>query len=340
MAEALSRNTQALLLLTAPLLTERGTASPDLLSLDEYNRLALQLREAGMQPADLLTAGAVRVCEGRQDAPDDESSGQATLDADRLERLLGRGFLLSQAVDHWQTRALWVLSRADADYPTRLRERLGRDAPVLLYGCGDRALLGAGGLAVTGAHKVSEDVTSFAEGVGALAASAGATVIVAGTRGVHEAAMRGALEGGGTVVGVLPDKLEAAAMDRVHRAPLLGGALALVSPHDPRTPPDIDKALACNRSLYTLADAALVVAPGLNKGVPWAGAVQQLEQPTHGPLFVRGSGSSDKASAALQESGALPWPDPADAAALMALLSGKPPKPPGPAGQSRLPFGR
>jgi len=54
MIEPLTPNTQAILLLTAPLIAGRGETSRDLLSLGEYNRLVLILRQKQKQPADLL----------------------------------------------------------------------------------------------------------------------------------------------------------------------------------------------------------------------------------------------------------------------------------------------
>ena len=79
------------------------------------------------QPADLLAPDAgelLREC-------------QPVIDEPRLKRLLARGFLLSQAIERWQARAIWVVSRADAEYPRRLKARLKDDAPPVLYGCGD-----------------------------------------------------------------------------------------------------------------------------------------------------------------------------------------------------------
>ena len=134
------------------------------------------------------------------------------LDSERLERLLGRGFLLAQAVERWRTRAIWVLSRADADYPRRLKQRLGGDAPPILYGCGEAAILGTGGLAVVGSRNVHEALIEYTENVGRLAASAGRGLVSGGARGVDRAAMRGALDAGGRVAGVLADGLEKAAI--------------------------------------------------------------------------------------------------------------------------------
>jgi hypothetical protein len=54
MIAPLTPNTQAILLLTAPLIAGRGDLSAKLLSLGEYNRLAGILREKQKQPADLI----------------------------------------------------------------------------------------------------------------------------------------------------------------------------------------------------------------------------------------------------------------------------------------------
>ena len=121
MTPALSPNTQAILLLTAPLIAGRGTSSSDLLSPGEYKRLARHLREIQRQPADLVSPDAaelLRAC-------------QPVIDEARLQRLLGRGFLLSQVIERWQARAIWVVSRADAEYPRRLKARLREDAPAV-----------------------------------------------------------------------------------------------------------------------------------------------------------------------------------------------------------------
>src|SRR5262245_14645245 len=118
MSASLSPNTQAILLLTAPLIAGRGEPSQAPLALDEYNRLARLLRDHHRQPADLMGPAAGEVI----------AECRSAVDAARLESLLARGFLLSQAVERWQARAIWVLSRADASYPKRLKQRLRTQA--------------------------------------------------------------------------------------------------------------------------------------------------------------------------------------------------------------------
>src|SRR5438093_8572923 len=172
MTAPLTSNTQAILLLNAPLIAGRGETSPRLFSLSEYNRLARLLREKQKQPADLIGA----------DSSDIISVCARQFGSERMEALLGRGFLLSQAVERWQARSIWVISRADPSYPRRLKARLKEDAPPLLYGCGDLALLEKGGLAVVGSRHVDEELISYTEGIGKLAAEARRSLVSGGAK--------------------------------------------------------------------------------------------------------------------------------------------------------------
>lgn len=302
MTPILSPNTQAILLLTAPLIAGRGTASSDLLSPGEYKRLARHLREIQRQPADLVSPDAAEILR----------ACQPVIDENRLQRLLGRGFLLSQVIEHWQARAIWVVSRADAEYPRRLKARLREDAPAVLYGCGDMGLLETGGLAVVGSRHVDEALIDYTMSIGQLAARAGRTLVSGGAKGIDQAAMRGALEAGGKVCGVLADSLEKTTMNREHRNLLLDGQLVLISPYDPSAGFNVGNAMQRNKLIYALAETSLVVSTDLNKGGTWAGAIEQLDKLAFVPVFVRSTGEPSVGLEALRKKGALPWPNPQD----------------------------
>ena len=315
MNDAPSGNTRAILLLTAPLIIGRERrSSPHPLSAGEYNRLARRLRDLRRQPADLLGDDARTLLEEcRHD-----------LDADRLARLLDRGFLLSQAMERWRTRALWVTSRADAEYPRRLRRRLREQAPPVLYGCGNREDLDTGGLAVVGSRKVDDALIAYTEGVGQLAAGARRTLVSGGARGIDQAAMRGALDAGGTVACVLADGLERAATRREHRNALMDGRLVLICPYDPAAGFLVGHAMQRNKLIYALADAALVVSAEFEKGGTWAGAVEQLDRHRFVSVYVRATGRIGRGLDALLARGARRWRDPDNPAALGSLLDAPP----------------
>lgn len=87
-----SPNTQAILLLTAPLIAGRSEPSPDLLTPGEYKRLARHLHQLSREPGDLLSVDAEAILRDTQ---------PLVFDVARLKRLLARGFALSQAIEQY-----------------------------------------------------------------------------------------------------------------------------------------------------------------------------------------------------------------------------------------------
>ena len=296
----ISLNTQAILLLTAPLIVGKRDQSSEYLTQWEYKKLARFLREIKKQPADLIGTEANEII---------IEIGNF-LDQQRIKKLLGRGFLLSQAIDHWQTRALWVISRADEQYPQRLKERLKDDSPSVLYGCGDLSILDTGGLAVVGSRHVDDVLIQYTQNIGRLAAKAKLTLVSGGARGIDQAAMRGALEVGGKVAGVMADSLERTALERSNRNLLMENQLVLVSPYDPSAGFNVGNAMQRNKLIYALSDAALVVSSDYNIGGTWAGATEQLNKLKLVPIFVRSTGSLNKGLEQLRILGAKSWPNP------------------------------
>ena len=229
--------------------------------------------------------------------------------------------MLSQAVENWQSRAIWVISRADSAYPQRYKNLLGQNRPPILYGCGDVALLDSGGLAVVGSRQISDDLIAYTEGIGRLAAGAQCTLVSGGAPGVDQSAVKGVLDGGGTSVVVLPAKLENGVILRDYRDALMDGRLALISPYDPKAGWSIGQAMGRNKLIYGLSEAALVVESSYNKGGTWPGAVEQLERLHFVPVYVRSAGEYSKGLEGLLRKGALKWAEPKTPEGFRAILA-------------------
>ena len=272
----ISQHTQAVLLLTA-WLGKPGPGQPQPLGNAEWARFAAWLHEQHGAPADLLNG--TQVLEGWNDpkAP-----------ADRLRRLLERSAALAISLERWQRAGLWVVSRSDEHYPRRLKKHLRHGAPPILFGAGDPALLEAGGIAVVGARDANEEELDFTRRLGAQAAAQARNLVSGGARGVDEASMLGALEAEGTAVGVLADSLLRASSSSRYRRFLMDGNLALVSPFNPEAGFRPANAMARNKYIYCLADAAVVVASAKGRGGTWAGATENMRKGWV-PLWVRPS---------------------------------------------------
>ena len=288
----LTHTTQAVLLLTAHFSKPApGDLKP--LSPAEWGRFALWLRDQGQTPEALLAGEPSKLLGGWVDEK---------IPIERVCALLARSPALALALEKWQRAGLWVVTRSDPDYPARLKNLLRNNSPPLFFGCGNRQLLNRGGLTVVGSRNASERDLDFAHKLGGRTATAGFSVVSGGARGVDESAMLGALEKEGTVIGVLADRLLRAATSSKYRAALMRKNLVLVSPFNPEAGFDVGNAMARNKYVYCLSDAAVVVHSGA-KGGTWSGALENL---AHGwvPLWVKPTEDGNSGNAQLVAKGA------------------------------------
>jgi predicted Rossmann fold nucleotide-binding protein DprA/Smf involved in DNA uptake len=295
-ANAPSPATQAVLLLCSPLRAGRNKDVQPL-SIGEFNELEKQLKRVGASLEQLLESDSAALL---------KELG-LTVDAEKITALLGRGFMLSMAMETWQSAGVWVTSRNEADYPERLL-RLKHNSPPLLYGCGKKQLLSQGGLAIIGSRDVDAAGEEFTKRAAASAAREEMQVVSGGARGVDQLAMLAALEAGGTVVGVLADSLLRSATSGKARESIQDGRLTLVSAFDPEAGFNVGNAMQRNKQIYALADFGLVVSSGYNEGGTWSGAIEQLEKLHLTPIFVRAGDDVPEGNRQLLRRDALPFP--------------------------------
>ena len=302
MESTLTPDTQAVLLLCGQL-GQRGGNGPKPLGLRQYNALVSWLKSQGLRPGDLLSAdGRTRLAGFRS----------SEVDSIRVTPLLDRGTALALMVERWERSGLWVISRSDACYPERLKAYLGQTAPPVLYGVGSKELLDRGGLVVVGSRDRSEEDGEFARRVGEYCANEGIAIISGVAKGIDRDAATGALEAGGSALGVLAEGLAKTATSGQYRSGLVSDRLTLVSPYDPDSRWLAYAAMERNKLLYGLSDAALVVASSAETGGTWAGATEALQ---HGrvKVFVKSTGAMAPGNPRLLRMGGIPFPaDPWD----------------------------
>lgn len=273
--DSLSPTAQATLLLTS-YFSKASSESAKPLTNSEWGRFALWLKEKATTPADLLVTDPKALLQGWHDA---------RISAERIIELLNRGHSLALAMEKWQRAGLWVVTRSDPEYPKRLKQRLKTDSPPVLFGCGNKALLNTGGLAVIGSRNASESDLAFTNRVGVKAAAEGIAIVSGGARGVDETAMLGAIKQGGVVIGVMADSLLKAATSSKWRKGLMDDHTVLVSPFYPEASFNAGNAMARNKYVYCLADSSLVIHSG-KKGGTLNGAEENLKK-AWVPLWVK-----------------------------------------------------
>ena len=288
----LTNQTTAILLLTVSLGKPDDSADKPL-SVNEWAKFAAWLRDSNLQPEDLLQSDLKGLLSGWADP---------TIALPRVESLLGRGGALAVRLEKWERAGLRVLTRADAEYPPLLKERLKAKSPPVLFVSGNASRLNNDGIAVVGSRNPTGEDCLFASNFAAQASAQGYSIVSGGARGVDQSAMLGALEREGTVVGVLSGGLLADASSAKYRKYIMSGDLTLISPFNPEAGFNVGNAMGRNRYIYCLAVAAVVINCNLNKGGTWNGAVENLKAQWV-PLWVKKNDQPDSGNIELTKRG-------------------------------------
>ncbi|MBF8269915.1 MAG: putative Rossmann fold nucleotide-binding protein [Gammaproteobacteria bacterium] len=292
-----SVHTQAILLLTAHF-SKPVNDAPKPLTTKEWARFAQWLKDHDINPEKLMNGHLTTALDGWTDK---------FITAERIEKLMNRGSALALAVEKWTRAGLWVVTRSDNNYPARLKQLLKTDCPAVLFGCGNPALLSNGGVAIVGARNAGNGDLEFSSNLGKTAAVQGYTVVSGGARGVDEAAMLGALENEGTVIGVLADSLLKTATSGKYRKYLQNQNLVLVSPYYPEAGFNAGNAMSRNKYIYCLSEAAVVVQSGTEGGT-WNGAIENLKNQWV-PLWVKEKKDPKSGNSLLVQKGAFSLAD-------------------------------
>jgi len=295
----LTADSQVMLLLCSRL-SLSDEAGPMPLALREWNSLARRLLESSLGAPGGLLGLSMNDLRTELALSDDE--------AGRLAGLLSRGGGLAVELERLESLGIWIVTRADAHYPRRLKQRLKRVAPAVLFGAGERALLGQPGLAVVGSRNVDDHGKTCADLVGNACGREGFVLYSGGARGVDAVSTQAALEARGTAVGVLAHSLEKAIRAPDARSKLESGDLALVTPYSPNAGFSVGAAMGRNKLIYALADYALVIASDAGKGGTWAGALEAIKAEWL-PLFVLDGPNVPEGNCQLLQKGAISFPD-------------------------------
>jgi predicted Rossmann fold nucleotide-binding protein DprA/Smf involved in DNA uptake len=210
--------------------------------------------------------------------------------ATRVVRLLDAATAVAFELDEQTQSGIRVLGSFDDSYPARLRDRLDRRAPPLLYAVGDVSLLRAPLVGIVGSRDVAEAGAEVAREAARAGVADGLGIVSGGAQGVDRLAMDSALDAGGTIVAVLADSLVRSTRDSEIRRAIADGRVCFCTPYKPTAGFTVANAMGRNKVIYALSTATLVVAADLEEGGAWAGAAEALRQRAAPVLVWTGDG--------------------------------------------------
>ncbi len=170
-------------------------------------------------------------------------------------------------------RDVQLLIRWDEAYPPYLLEKMGENAPALLYVHGNLEKLSESGVAFSGSRRVSEQGIEHTIQLSQDAVKRGYSVISGHAPGVDAVAHRTALENGGITVLVLPEgilnfRLRAELHDLHEQNP---ENMLVVSEFPPQMSWSAGNAMTRNKTIIGLSKALCVIEAGETGGTLNAG---------------------------------------------------------------------
>ena len=241
----------AAMLLTLALTANREEyARP--LSTQEFRRLDAAVRQSpARSPGKLLgldISGLMQLL------------GISEEEAYRIFTLLNRSVQLTYSLEGFMRAGIEVITQYDERYPRRLTLRLGEAAPPVFYMAGEAQLLNRPMIAISGISgvKTTPVVRASVERIVAAAQEMGYAVVTGGELGVARLAMNRTIDGEGALVDVLGGGL-AEHVDQESFAILWAqGRAVAVSLEHPEALFTVSHAIARNKVLFALAEAAFV----------------------------------------------------------------------------------
>ena len=262
----------------------------------EYSELAKKLGNIGKSPKDLFDF-TVQDFEQLLDMTSD--------DIDRVKRLLDRNASLSFDLGQYSNIGIETITRADTEYPRKLKKKLGNACPPIFYYAGDLSLLDRNYIGYVGARTVSAEDVEFTKNAVRKTTSLGYGVVSGGAKGIDTVSGTEALLSGSFAVEYLSDSLMKKLKNSDTVRNVQNGNLLLLSVSKPDAGFNVGFAMMRNRYIYAQSEATVIVRSDLNKGGTWTGATENLKNNWCPTLCWEHSYPGNKA---LIEKGAIPIP--------------------------------
>jgi len=178
----------------------------------------------------------------------------------RAYTLMHRGVQLSYAMDGFAQEGIEFVTQYDAEYPPRLVRKLGQGATPCFYLCGSPAILSQSAVAVLGIGGVrtDEEVRASVANLVRGAIQRGYAILTGGEPGVARIAATAVAEHGGCLVEILGGGMHERLGEDTLAQLIAEGRAAVVSLEHPDALFTVNHAVARNRLMFSLADAAFI----------------------------------------------------------------------------------
>lgn len=224
---------------------------------------------------------------------------------ERLQFLLGRGGNLAIEIEQLESKGIYITTRAEGNYPQRLKTILKRQSPPIIFYSGNLSLANRDGIGIVGSRSIDDNGILFTKKIAKKFSKEGYTIISGGAKGVDSIAEDTALDEKGCVISIVSDSLSNKIKEKNIRNSILEEKLLVLSIVNPNARFSVYSAMDRNKYIYALSQYVVAVSSKENGGGTWTGAVENLKKKWV-PLFVRSGKDVPSGNKKLLELGGKP----------------------------------
>jgi len=207
-------------------------------------------------------------------------------DVERIYSLMSRKVNMAIEIENLSSKGINITTRAEKDYPAKLKKVLKKKCPPVLYFAGDISLCNLLAMAVVGSRNVDEEGADFTKRLSEKCVDSSLIIVSGGAKGVDSIAETTAMNSGGKAISIVSDSLEKKVKLKNNRKAIIDGKLLMMSAVNPKATFKGFNAMDRNKYVYAMSDFATVISSDYNKGGTWNGAVENLKN-MWVPLLVR-----------------------------------------------------
>ena len=266
-------------------------------TLTQWNRLAKIIMNSSLQkPSALLNI--------KKEVLRDELL-LSDAEINRIDFLLKRGGNIAIEIERLESLGIYITTRAEENYPNRLKKTLKKYSPPIIYYSGNLDLADRKAVAIVGSRDVDNDGVLFTKKFASKCAREGYVIVSGGAKGVDSIAENTSITENGCAISIVSNNLNKKIKEKSVRNAILEGRLLVMSTVNPDAHFTVYRAMDRNKYIYGLSQYAVVVSSSYDKGGTWNGATENLKRKWV-PLYVRNDEGIPLGNKKLMELGGKP----------------------------------
>lgn len=261
----MNENAKAIIILCSHICVNNGIKP---FEQSEWSKLSKILEQKGVEPHQLLDLN-------------DELIGLLGFDETmimRIKNLEERSANVVFEVNKYANMGIKIITTFDNDYPKVIKEKMGYDAPPLLYYCGDLSLLNKNLIGFVGSRNIDESDEQTVKNIVEKVIKNDCGIVSGGAKGVDELSTKTAIENGGYAVEFLADSMLKKIKNKEVMHNIRNNKLLIFSIALPSAGFNVGMAMMRNKYIYIASKGTVVIKSDLKKGGTWAGATENIRK--------------------------------------------------------------